>query len=314
MKDRLFSLLRPVGNVLAAFSQRYSTLNCQLMAAGISFYALLSLMPLLLVAVAVLSYVLRSSDQAVGWMTHVLSEYFPSVSDPSGHRMVDALAVRHDQLATGGVGLALLVWSGMRLFDTVERALTTIWTGGEQRSFLRRQLVGLLTMWGAGGVVLLSIGASLLLAFVQQSSFLNERFSPESWPFMWKALAAAPSFVIVAGATFLVYRLVPKTHVPWKAALVGAVPAALMWEALRQTFATFVSLSSHRWEIYGGLATAVLLTFWIYCSTSVLLFGALIARTYQERRLEKTTDSGLQTALKEQHDGHKEPEETVDAC
>lgn len=286
MRKRLLPDFSPLVEVITAFTRRYSTLNCQLLAAGISFYALLSLIPLLLFGVAVLGYFLQSSDQAVAWITSVLTEYFPSVSDP-GRYIVDALARRPDALVTGGFGLLMLMWSGLRLFETSERALTTIWTGGEQRSFLKRQLVSFLTMWAAGIVVLVSVGASLLLAFIRQSSALRELLSPASWLLLWRALGLAPSFMIVGGATFLLYWVVPKANVPWKAALVGAIPATVMWEALRQGFATFVSLYSRRWEIYGGLASAVLLTFWIYCSTTVVLFGAVIARVYQERTVGK---------------------------
>jgi membrane protein len=127
------------------------------------------------------------------------------------------------------------------------------------------------------------------LAFFRHSTTLRELFTPESWLFLWRALALAPSFVIVGTATFFLYWFVPKAHVPWKVALVGTLPATVMWEGLRQGFATFVSIYSNHWEIYGGLASAVLLTFWVYCSTTVILFGAVIARVYQERMVETAT-------------------------
>ena len=287
MRSRFLRDFRPILDVIKAFLRRYSAINCQLMAAGISFYALLSLMPLLLFAVAILGHFLRSSDQALAWIGKVLGEYFPSVSDPTGRHIVDALAINRDKLVTGGFGLLALMWSGMRLFDTLERALTTIWTGDEHRSFLKRELVGLLTMWAAGIAALVSIGASLLLAFIRQSSPLRELLSGAGWLYISRTLAAAPSFVIVFAACFFLYWLVPKADVPWKAALVGAAPATVLWELLRQGFSTFVSLYSRRWEIYGGLASAVLLTFWIYCSATVILMSAVIARVYQERTAQK---------------------------
>jgi membrane protein len=209
------------------------------------------------------------------------------VSAPTGERIADALVVHRDKLVTGGFGLLALMWSGMRLFDTLERALTTIWTGHEHRSFLKRELVGLLTMWAAGIVVLVSVGASLLLAFIRRSSPLRELLSGASWLFLSRTLSAASSFAIVLAACFFLYWLVPKANVPWKVALVGAIPAAIMWEVLRQGFSTFVYLYSRRWEVYGGLASAVLLTFWLYCSATVILMSAVIARVYQERTAQK---------------------------
>jgi len=286
---KISSAVRPWVEIFRSFNRHYSSVNGQLMAAGISFYALLSLMPLLLFAVAVLSYLLRSSDQAVAWITHFINEYVPSVPDPTGRRMIDALVIRRDQLVTGGFGLLALMWFGMRLFETLGRALTTIWTGGEQRPFFKQQLVGLLTMWAAGLIFFLSLGLSFLLAFIKKSSFLREIISQGDWTFVWQVLTVGSSSVVVCAATFLVYWLVPKAQVPWKAALAGAIPATIMWEVLRQGFATFVTHYSRRWELYGSLASAVLLTFWIYCAATVLLLGAAIARTYHERLTQKAT-------------------------
>ena len=75
-------------------------------------------------------------------------------------------------------------------------------------------------------------------------------------------------------AFFLMYRIIPHRHVPWKHAALGGLVAAVLFESAKQLFAFYVHTSPTYNVVYGAFAAVPLFLIWIYISWLVVLFGA----------------------------------------
>jgi membrane protein len=82
---------------------------------------------------------------------------------------------------------------------------------------------------------------------------------------------------------FLLYRFLPGTRVSSRAALVAALPAALLWLLSRSVFSVLVAGSSRYGQLYGPLAGAVVLLLWIYYSAYIMVFCAELGAAAQQR-------------------------------
>jgi membrane protein len=89
-------------------------------------------------------------------------------------------------------------------------------------------------------------------------------------PFMLRAVPTA----ISALAFYLLYKIIPDRHVPWRHALLGGVVAALLFEGAKECFRIYIHHSTTYNLMYGALAFVPILLAWIYISWLVILFGA----------------------------------------
>jgi membrane protein len=86
-------------------------------------------------------------------------------------------------------------------------------------------------------------------------------------------LRAVPA-TMSAVAFFLIYRIVPHRRVPYRHAALGAIVAALLFEAAKQLFTFYVRMSPTYSLVYGAFAAVPVFLVWLYLSWLVMLFGA----------------------------------------
>jgi membrane protein len=87
------------------------------------------------------------------------------------------------------------------------------------------------------------------------------------------------------GLFLALYRWVPNTTVPWRAALWGAGVAAPLWEMAKRGFVWYLSSGLARYSlVYGSLGTVVALMFWLYLSASITFLGAHLTAKVASRR------------------------------
>jgi membrane protein len=77
-------------------------------------------------------------------------------------------------------------------------------------------------------------------------------------------------------AFFLLYRIIPHRHVPWRHALLGGAVAAFLFESAKQIFSYYVHAAPTYNLVYGAFAAVPLFLIWIYLSWLVILLGAEI--------------------------------------
>ena len=90
-------------------------------------------------------------------------------------------------------------------------------------------------------------------------------------------LSVSASWVLL----FLLYALMPNTHVSVRAAVIGSLVGALLWEAAKFGFQIYVVKAVPYSNIYGSIGLIPLFLFWIYVTWLIVLFGLILTYTLQ---------------------------------
>ena len=255
-----------------AFQDRMLNLH----AMGLVYATLLSLVPLLAVAVSVLK-AFGAQYRLQPLLTRLLEPLGPQAADVT-QRVVDFVS-RMNIGVLGALGVAGLFYTVVSLIGKVEAALNDIWNVRRSRGLPRKftdylsvLLVGPVLVFAAFGII-----ASLRSSTLVQRLLLITRMQEAT---VFVAGRVVPLLLLGAAFTFL-YRFLPYTHVRLSAAAVGGLTAALLWQISGIVFAALVASSTTYAAIYSTFAVLVLSLIWLQVAWLVVLIGAQVAYVHQ---------------------------------
>jgi membrane protein len=238
--------------------------RCTHLAAMVAYYALLSLFPLLAIALAAIGAFGRPDEGST--LIHELSKIFPGTSVDS---LVDIVrSLQRNATELGIIGAASLVWTSLGFLSALESALNIIY-GVPNRPFVRQKLF-VFALVGSG----LALVLVLLVAATTAQTFLDEHASGLLQQPVWRiASALLISTAVTFGFTFAVYRLLPNTQVTTREVMPGAVAATIL---LQMSFAVLpvylnVAETLPALKAFGGI---VLLLTWLYLMGNIVMLGA----------------------------------------
>lgn len=262
--------------------------DCALLAAAISFYAILSFVPLVLVLISVSSFVVRSSDEVALELFTLLSTTFPSATTQAFQLISGVIGKRH---LFGLVGILALIWSASRIFGVAESAMNIIWKPEKQRPFWKSRILTLGLVPFSIVIVLFSFSWTTLNTMAKQTTLpvLETKLSDTFFftgifPFLFPVLLSFLMF-------FFIYKVLP-SHKPsiW-ACLIGAGFASLTWEAFKLLFDLYIKEYGDMNKIYGSLAGVVILILWVYYSAYILIIGAEVGANFERLRKNQIQES-----------------------
>ena len=236
--------------------------RCTQQAASLAYQSALSLVPILVVAFTVLR-ALRIFDSDVETLTWLGQNFVPATS----RTVAQALAVvlrKSDLRALGLAGAGTLLTTSFMLLHSVDRVVGDIWRVEKRRPLLQK----------IGVFIVLMLAAPVILG---SSVHFGRRFLelPRVGTFI------AP-MAATAGFLFAVYRLLPRTRVRTRPALLAAALAAGALEGLKVAFNLYAA-GLHRAydDVYGAVAYIPVFLIWLYLSWLVVLGGVECAYAIQ---------------------------------
>lgn len=244
--------------------------NISIMAAGIAYYAMLSIFPGM--SALVLTYGLVADPLTIEHHVDALIGVLPN----------EALKLLSDQLnalvsappAKLGIGLLISVlialWSSTSGTSAMMNALTIAYEGKEERGLLH--FYGLSIALTVGGAVFVLIALVLIAgvpAAVAKIPMLG----------FWQELLPLLRFPLLAVLTLFglgaLYRLAPDRARPaWDFFRPGTIAASLLWLAGSSAFSFYAAHFGSYDETYGSVAAVVLLLVWLYVTAYIVLAGA----------------------------------------
>lgn len=249
-------------------------------AAGLAYYTLFSLFPLLLALVALGSFFFDSQD-ALQQAVKLVSDAFPVSQPLIEDNLRQILGLRGP---VGAIGLIGALWSASGAFAILTRTINRAWPDAEPRNPLESRLLAL-GMVGTLAVLLilslmlstgLNVLARLRLPLAEDASIYDST--------LWTWLSNLVPWLFSAALFTALYRWVPDAKVPWRAALGAGVPVAAAWEIASNAFAWYVGSGMARYNlVYGSLGAVVALMFWVYVSGWILGFGAHLSAAIARR-------------------------------
>ncbi|MBC8028043.1 MAG: YihY/virulence factor BrkB family protein, partial [Steroidobacteraceae bacterium] len=249
-----------------------------LYAMGLVYATLLSLVPLLAFAFAVLK-----AFGAHGELAPVIFEFFKPMGSEAASEFTAKAMEFAGNVSTGVVGslgLALLLWTLLGTIKKVEDGFNFLWRVEHARSFTRR-----VTEY----VALLIVGPIVVVSFLGLSHRALDtagagiaRYMPFGERMVQWAIEIAP-FVMVAAIFTAVYMFVPNTKVKWKPAVIGGAFAGFLWAAVGHLFTAFVVFTTRLTIVYAGFAIIVAALLWTYFGWLILLIGAQLSFYVQNK-------------------------------
>jgi membrane protein len=258
---------------------RFSAARGAEAAASLSYYALFSLFPLLLILIAVLGYVLKREDAYQVTLNFVL-QVLPGAQNLIERNLQEVLNRRGTY---GIIGILGTLWSASGFFNTLVRNINLAWHGVKPRDVIRTRLIALGMVIIIVLLLILSLLSSTLVNIIRQARMPVTHGIPLEQTLLWTAL----SVLIPWSFTFLMflglYSWVPNTNVRWKAVCLGALLAALAWEVAKRAFLFYLGSGLARYElVYGSLGTVLIFMVWMYVSSLILLLGAHLTATIDQ--------------------------------
>ena len=274
---------------LVYFLKRFLRDDCPRIAASLSYSTLLSLVPLLAIALAILS-VLPLADGLYDKVQHaVLENVIPDIGDEIEGQITDFVSKANQ---ASGIGFAVLFVTGFLLLTTIMNAFNTIWRVTEQRPLIWRLFLKWILLISWPFLVGISISlSSYAFAMVQWVGIddIGGTF----------VMARSLSFAIAVLAFSSIYIILPGRPIRLLDALVGAVAAALLFDLLKSGFGFYLQNFPTYQAIYGVLAAVPIFLVWMYLTWIVVLLGAEITAALPEWRAGiRATDQEIGPAEK----------------
>jgi membrane protein len=233
------------------------------LAAMIAYFALLSFVPLLLLALALLGLVHEADPNS--FFVRELQKTFPSTSITS---ILNAVrAIQDNATALGIVGGAFLLWSSLSFFSVLESAFNIVY-GRPNRGFLHGKALATLMMVGS----LVSLFVSLVIGSIGQEvlkRYLGFQGNDVTARVVAILVSALGLFVFLTSA----YYVLTNVNLTVREVLPGAVTAAVILEATFQFLPVYVVESKHN-PVLQTLSGPAILLVWLYLMANVIVLGA----------------------------------------
>lgn len=254
-----------------------------LLAGAVAYYALLSIVPLLILSVIALTHLI-DQEELLGTLGRYLEWLVPSQSAAVVRELATFLANR-DKI--GWLLFGTMLFFSSLAFTVLENAMSVIFVHRvveRKRRFIFSALIPYAYILSLGiGLLLMTLVAGSLQAVGKESVHLFGR----EWPL--NGVSGALLYLLgLAGEIFVltsVYLVMPAGRLAWRHALIGGVTAALLWEITRHVLVWYFSTLSQVNIVYGSLTTAIVVLLSLEIAAALLLLGAQVISEYE--RLEQ---------------------------
>lgn len=279
-------LTHPVSFVLLTF-KGFRKNQGFLLAGAIAYYALLSVVPFLILTVMALSHLVDQAE-LLGTLKRYLEWLVPSQSSAL---LADLNRFLENGVAIGLVLLATILFFSSLAFSVLEKSMAVIFSHRgiiKQRHFLTSALLPYLLVFflGAGLLLLTILTINLEAMALMSIAFFK-------WHWSLSGLSRVLFYLLGLSAETIVltsiYLFIPVGRTAFRHALVGGLVTASLWEIIRHQLIWYFQMMSSASVVYGSLTTAVIALFSMEIIATLLLLGAQFISEYE--RLDDSTET-----------------------
>lgn len=265
--------------------------------AALSFYSLVSLAPLVILVIAIVSLAIGHSaakDQIISEVRALIGA--------DGAKAVQVVIEHSKEPATGGfasiIGVITLLFGASGVFAELQSALNKIWEveptpGSNIVSLIKARSFAFGMVLAVGFLLLVSLIVSAALAAL--GTFADEVLPLPEW--VMATMNFIVSFVGVSVLFALLFKYVPNAKIHWRDVWGGATVTALLFTIGKSLIGIYLGKAAVG-SAYGAAGSLIVLVFWVYYSAMIFLFGAELthirARGRRSPRNESKSNPNLQ--------------------
>ena len=291
--DRRIRLLRSVIRVAEAvwfyvrtIAHRVVEHDILFLASGLAFNGILTLIPVMLLAASALGAFLNSSDLGVQQLHDILNTIFPP--QPFAQQIRTSIlnvisGIVAYRTSLGVFGVIVLMWTATSLFDAIRSVLHRVYFLKRTRGLFASLLhdLGFILM-----AVVIMVGANFAIwasSLLEQAAFQLPVLQRLNIPNLHEMVPSAVVIALTAIMFYILYRYMTDEKPPNTVAIVSTVTSTMLWLISARLFAVYLADISMIATIYGPYAFLLVLLFWIYYSSLMFVFGAIVGQVHWER-------------------------------
>jgi len=278
---------KDVIGLLAEAARRFGDMEVFRMGAALSYYTVFSLAPLFVVIIGLLGIYIDEAD-----IRETLLNETRTLVGADGAELVNsmidaALLTPSEGLGALAIGFVGLLVGATTVMVHLQGVLNAIWgirppdPGSfwvTVRRFVLNRLFKLVVLVGIGALLVASLLASAALGIAQRY-FVD--YLPLTGLTM-RLLGLGVSFVLTTVLFGMLYRVLPDARIAWRDVWIGAIVTTSLFIVGQQLIGLYLSNTTLA-SAYGAAGSFAILLVWVYYSSQIVLFGALITAVYAER-------------------------------
>lgn len=250
-------------------------------AASISYFILLTIVPLTLVAILIAGAVLQGEDaqQAiVGAVDDIAGEQAAELVG----RVVESVGSAPASTNTTIVSLIIALWAASLAFAHLRQTLDLMWESDDEgkgvRGYVVRRAIGIAFLIAMGAIILIVTVAYRVIMRTFEQVVLKQPLDGQ-FAVLFNDLAG---FGILFLVFYAMYRILPHRRLPMLDLAMGALATTGLYVIGEWALGIYFSRASYS-TLYGAAGTAMVLLLWLYYSTTVMLVGAEFTFVWYER-------------------------------
>lgn len=270
-------------DILKTTFKKWNEDKASRLAAALSYYAIFSIGPVILVIIAIAGLVF-GEQAARGELVGQIEGAVGPQAAQTIQGILEALNQRESGIIATVIGVATLILGAVGLFEQLQGSLNTIW---EVQPTQGRGVMGMVKDRLIAFSMVLLIGLLLVASLVVTAALalVTSQFAglvPPGLGFVWQLLNFLVSFALTVVLFALIYKVLPDVKIAWRNIWLGAAFTALLFAIGRLALGIYLG-SATVGSAYGAAGSLVVLLVWIYYSAQIFFFGAEFTQVYANR-------------------------------
>ena len=270
--------------ILADSFNRYLMEGGMTHGAALTYYAVFSLGPLLLIATAIAGWFF-GEEEARGELRDRLDEMFGGETAATIEVLLSGVRARTASGWAAIIGVVVLLYSASSVMRQLKESINFVWQVPHLKEatwwkWAEHYLVSLVGVLIVGLLLIVSLLSTTFLAAMK-------KYLPEGLPYSGNFLLSVEfgaTVVLVTIVCALIFKFLPETRVLWRYVWLGAFGTALLFSLGKLGMGLYLGWLSAE-SFYGAMSSFMILLFWMYYSAQVLVLGAYFTEMTSRTRM-----------------------------
>lgn len=250
------------------------------MGAALAFYTVFSLAPILVMAIAVVGFVLDKKTAQYQIVDQIRHLFGPQSAD-AVQGMIEASAKHSSGMKAALIGVVTLLAGATGALVELQEGLNRIWKVETENNIwylIKQRVTSLALVGGIGFLLLVSMVISALLAIA--GAAMRHQLTLQGA--LWHGADIAVSCIVITALFAMIFKTLPEVFVPWTDVWIGAAVTAALFTLGKFLMALYIGKGALT-STYGTAGSFVAVLLWVYYSALVLYFGAEFTKAYADR-------------------------------
>jgi len=260
--------------IINATIRKFSDEEGMHLAAGVAYYVLLSIFPMALLFISILSF-FQEPHEITDWLIRRFGEMTPELHDFLEQTVERAVAAR---LPAGILGFFGVILSSTLAIAAIMRSINRAWgiLGTGYRNFFRRKLWEFSLLLGIAIILLLFYAGATMWDMLSQMTLPGTEYRIDNDNFFWNFLHTLTPFSVMAIVLLILYKYVPATEVKWRDIWIPSLLAALALKITNELLGWYFNTWGYYHAVYGSITGVIVLLLWAYICANIVIAGAAL--------------------------------------